>query len=613
MCGITAVFGRGDVAEVARRMHAPIRHRGPDAEGFAAFPNAALAFRRLKIVDLSEAAAQPMQRGDRWLVFNGEIYNYRELRAELRALGHEFRSDGDAEVILAAHEQWGVDCLTRLQGMWAFVLIDVARRSVLVSRDRLGIKPLYWQRHDGKILFASEARQIIAANGRAEANLPLVIRHIRGDRTPCYDETFFRGIQMVPSASFCEFSLDDDRDPEFKPFWRLSDVVAHPLPYDDARERLRALLDETVDSHRHADVKTGCLLSGGLDSSVLTALMADDLAAEGDEVETFSFGFRDRAPRFCEMRYVDAIARGRRNIVNHETTFDAGWVANHVGRVVSSLEEPSLSMAALAQWRVFELVRERGTTVVLDGEGSDEIFAGYPPYQRMLLADYARAGQFGSVARELAAMAQWNDQTVPGVVANMLLPPLRNRIAGPKFPWVTAERPAITNHIDRSADPSRVNRSLYHAVRWGNVKIVLYYTDKASMAHSVEARVPYMDHRVVELAFSLPAPHKVGQGMRKRVLRDIGKTLLPAEVTDRRDRMGFGTPEEQFLREPALASSVRERLTDPSFLGMSMLDAGEVRKLVDRFMSGEERDFRSVWRLYTLAVWQSEFAVKGLS
>jgi asparagine synthase (glutamine-hydrolysing) len=642
MCGISAIAGdlrAREAGALLRAMHAPIRHRGPDGEGFllvddelraTAAPTldtlsgegrarAGFAFRRLKIVDLSDAAMQPIRtaRGAAWLVFNGEIYNYRELRRELIALGHAFRSEGDAEVALAAYEEWGTECFPRFQGMWAMVIADIARRQLVASRDRLGIKPLLWSIHGNALLLASEAKQIIAATGRAEANVALVAAYLRGSRLPVYEETFFRGIRSVPPATWFSMPLDGAvHEPTFIQYWDLRRFVASPsYSYDAAREELRALLEATVDSHRHADVATGSLLSGGLDSSVLAAMMARRVAAEGKRVSTFSFGFREKAPAHCEMPYVDAVLAAEPAMVNYETTFDAAWLARHAGDVIRAVEEPPLASAAMAQYRVFQLVRERDTTVVLDGEGSDEIFAGYPPYHRLLLMDRLRRGEIATASRELSAMARRYRRSRVGLLSSFVVPPIARRLKRSGYSWLDAAAIAPERFpedaVDRSHDPSLVNRALFQAVRWGNVKLVLGYTDRVSMVHSVEARVPYMDHRVVELAFSLPDSFKAGGGERKRILRDVGRELLPPLVTERSDRMGFMTPEDEMLRN-GLRKPVDDAIRDAGIASLGFIDRRGLEKHVRDFHLGRHRDGRSLWRLFAFAEWKRQFAVTGL-
>ncbi len=638
MCGISVLLDPNGSHRLMPRllaMHAVIRHRGPDGEGFlvvdergtvartetadqlraAAAPRLGFAFRRLKICDLTDAAAQPMASADRrtWIVFNGEIYNFRDIRRELEAEGRVFHTTGDTEVALAAYEKWGERCFARLDGMWAIVILDLARNRLVVSRDRFGIKPLFWTIDDGgAMLLASEIKQILAAgDGRApRANRPLVAMFLRGQRYPTLEETFFEGIRSVPPATWCEIDLAAPAAPRFHPYWSLSDFTAehNELSYDDAIACAEHVLARAVDSHRVADVKVGALLSGGLDSSTLVALAHRNGAGK---LPTYSLGYRDEAPAFCEMRYVDAMTR-RYGIENHETTLDAEWIAANTDRILWTLEEPALAMPAFAQFRIFELCAQHGATVIIDGQGADEITGGYQYHQRAFLKQRLLRRQPLAMLSELSAMARRERRFAPALFADYFIRPyLRRR---PSLPWI-ADGGARANaaefsfaRSDYGRDQSLVNRHLYFDVRWGNVKIVLGYGDRNAMAHSVEARVPYFDRAFVELLFSLPDTYKIGCGDRKRLLRDIARRHVPREITERGDRMGFGTPDEEMIRGP-LHATIAEAVNDPAFRSAGWVNAPEASRFLLEFHKGAHQDFRAVWRLFALSRWARKFSV----
>ena len=645
MCGISVLLDRAAAPEgvgALMAMHAPIRHRGPDGEGFLLVerdgrahrfdaagavppsirPLAGVAFRRLKILDLTGAAAQPMGSADGslWMAFNGEIYNHRELRAELEARGRVFRSTGDTEVALAAFEAWGEACLARLDGMWAIVVVDLRRRRLVASRDRFGIKPLYWSARGQRLLLASEIKQILAASPeKPRANHGLVARYLRGQRLPCLEETFFDGVRPVPPATWFEVSLDgaDIGPPVFRRYWDLADhYCPHPdrsLSYDEARARLRTLLEEAVASHDVADVTVGSLLSGGLDSSTLVGVQSAISAARGRALPTFSFGFAGAPPELDELRHVDAVLQ-RYPLPNHRASYDAAWVANHAPAVVRALEEPPLSLAALAQYRVFQLCRERGATVVLDGQGADEIFAGYAYHQRALLADRLRKGRVRDFLCELRALERVHSVSALAVARDFVLRPAAGRLAGGNgilaAGFAAAGPPPGMDAAvrDRGRDASLVNRRLHYDVRWGNVKVVLDYGDKNAMAHSVEARVPYFDRKLVEFAFSLPDDYKVDGTQRKRILRDVARSLLPASVTDRPERLGFAVPDGPLLGE--MWPRMREVVGDDGFASTACFDRGRLRAFLEGFDPRRGRDRHGAWRLYALALWTRELGAR---
>lgn len=637
MCGLSVLIAPNNAPQTAARllaMHAVIRHRGPDGEGFLALApdarvlrtnraeeiqdaamRAGMAFRRLKICDLSEAAAQPMRSSDGrlWLCFNGEIYNFRELRRELEAKGRVFRTQGDTEVVLAAYAEWGTDCFARLDGMWAIALFDLARNRLVLSRDRFGIKPLLWAiGGDGAFLAASEIKQLLAAGLDAKANRPLVAMYLHGARYPCTEETFFAGIRAVPPATWCEIDLAAPREPRFQAYWALRDftAAADPPSYAQAREQGEDLLARAVASHRQADVKVGALLSGGLDSSTLVALAE---RAGGPALPTFSLGYRAAAPAFCEMAYVDAMVR-RDGLENHEIGFDATWIRDKTDAILWTLEEPPLAMPAFAQYRVFELCARHGATVVLDGQGSDEITAGYAYHQRAFLKDRLRHGGLLAMLGELRAIARREKRSAAGLFADQFVWP--RFAARPAYPWIAdggrrGDADAFNlARGDFGRDPSLVNRQLYFDVRWGNVKIVLGYGDRNAMAHSVEARVPYFDRAFVEFFFSLPDGYKIGGGDRKRLLRDIARPLVPAEITERADRMGFGTPDEAMIAGP-LAQTIAEAVNDAPFQASGWVDGAAAEAFRLDFRAGRHHDHRAIWRLFALSRWARRFSVRG--
>ncbi len=643
MCGISVVLDRRPSAEtldLVTRMHATIEHRGPDGEGFltagarlhradsfdlldreATQPIAA-AFRRLNILDLTPAASQPMisKRKPVALLFNGEVYNFRELRHELEG-GRTFQSSGDTEVVLAAYERWGTSCFERFEGMWAVVVVDLERRLLVLSRDRFGIKPLFWHASGRRLFLASEAKQIIAATKEARANRNLVGMFLRGVRSPVLDETYFEGIRAVPPATFCEVPIDGDTiEPlRFTRYWDLGSLSADRAvapPYDEAVDRFDTLLRASVARHRIADVRVGSLLSGGLDSSTLAVMLSEFDDEGGRQFPTFSFGFRDREADVCEMPYVDAVVR-HRGLTNFETSIDPDWVRDNTSRVVYALEEPLLGIPPLAQYRVLQLARERGTTVLFDGQGSDELFAGYPYHQRMFLSDRWRRRRFGDLTRELRAIkAKDGGSPLSFFLKDMVLTSLRAKFRDPNRPpdWIESSWSArgdpeyVEAMADRGVDRSLVDRQIHFDVRWGNVKTILGYGDRNGMAHSLELRVPFFDRALVEFAMTLPDSYKIGNGDRKRILRDVARRRLPPAVTERVDRLGFGVPEERWMRN-GLWSDIRETVSAASFQSLDCFRRDALRSNVLAYESGKSNDARAMWRLHTLALWKSTFGV----
>jgi asparagine synthase (glutamine-hydrolysing) len=633
MCGISVVaaFRTGDdVREPLLRMHDAIPHRGPDGEGVLLVGEDGVArgsgparlgvrFRWLKIQDPDESAAQPMASPDAsaWLAFNGEIYNHDALRHELRDHGHAFKTRSDAEVVLAAYREWGSDCFRRFNGMWALVIVDLARKTLVLSRDRFGIKPLFHAQRDGRLMVASEAKQIVAGWGGPPAPHPdAVAGYLAGRRSHLGDATFFRGVRAVPPATWAELPLERQGAPElaFRPYWDLS-AYACPDPgaapaFPQACLRLEELLRSSVDLERRAWAPVGCLLSGGLDSSLLASMQAE-LGGRGGPLRTFSLVLDPVEPGFDESRFMDDVVR-HRGLDGQRATLDVGWVRDTLATVAQAQEEPPAGVAVLGQYRVFQRAAEAGTRVVLDGQGSDEIFAGYPRHQDVLLLDRLLGGRLWELALETHGMATEHPGFLWDFPRRALLPRVRQRLGlEAEYAWLprsTAPRPPAPPRASR--DPSRLNRALHADVTGYNLKAVLAITDRNSMAHSVEARVPYLDHRVVELAFGLPDHYKAGAGLRKRILREVARGYVPAGVLARRDRIGFGAPERDWIRG-ALRDSVRASAESLGGRFPGLIDPRRLQSFVEGFYAGTHDDHRALWRCYALDAWAGAYGVSG--
>lgn len=642
MCGISVYLdpaGSRDAAHRLLKMHGEIRHRGPDGERFLAIARdgqvrlerdpgalrgtpmiAGMAFRRLNVIDVSEAASQPMASEDGvvWICFNGEIYNFRELRGKLAAAGRVFRTHSDTEVALAAYEAFGSRCFEVFDGMWAIVIADLRRRVLVASRDRFGIKPLHGAAEGGRRYLASEAKQIVAARDeKPRMNEALAAAHLRGDRLPVLDETFFSGITQIQPATFVEIALDGGSDPAPVQYWDFGAIAVRDLSAEDyphAVDELDRTLHAAIETHSVADVNVGYLLSGGLDSSTLTAMMGLDARSNGHApAPTFSFGFRTpEALAFSELPYAEAVA-AMYGLSLYETTLDATWIAANAPRVMRALDEPAFGLPLMAQFRLFELCRQHGMTVILDGQASDEVFAGYRSYQIHLLRGYASRGNGVRFARELHQLAESEGKTSVGTLVRLILQGITRKRRSPA--WIApgfGGSDEARNHAleaamrEIAARPTPVSRRLFRDVRWGNVKIVLGYGDRVSMANSIEARVPYLDRSVVELAFSLPDEFKAGGGQRKRILRDVARRYLPPQVTERKDRMGFGTPDLLFLRG-GLWTDVESRIR--AIAGSRMFVPRAVDRIVEGFAQQKHDDARTIWRLYSLACWMDVFGV----
>ncbi len=647
MCGISAIvnYGTESADQLSRElalMHAQIPHRGMDGEGFVAIDAAmnvrarhsletldmtgarvALAFRWLIIQDDDPHAAQPMRSEDGrlWIVFNGEIYNFVELREELSRHGFAFHTGTDTEVILAAYQRWGTECLSRFDGMWAMVIVDREKRKAIVSRDRFGIKPLFRSIRGEAIRFASEIKQLVAVD-RPGINESILYEYLHAHRGAFTDETYFRGIEAFPSASVLELDLTSSSRPPVTPkvWWDLGHLATAPkkASREDAKRELEHLLRESVRVHTRASVKLGTFISGGLDSTTITELVRQSSPQKHD---SFTIVFdRTRYAEFDESNYVDDYVK-QSGVTNHRATIDAQWIRDNLPRVSWMQDEPLMASTIFAQHRAFQLAREHGTTVVLDGQGSDEVFGGYPHHEFSVWRDHLTRGELRAFAQESKILSANYQMSIPAMYYRLARSVAghavrRFRLRYGRYEWLDDgyfrpfrhEAPPIERARRREALAwkSHLDQTSYEDIRYTGLPPLFLYSDRNGMAHSVEARLPYVDHRVVEFAMQLPAEMKAGSGVRKRLLRELARDHLPASITGRTDKMGFVTPESLWLRTD-LHDAVLEAVDSPVMARLPFLRPEKARAFVMAYRDGKHRDFRAVWRLLALRHWIEAF------
>jgi asparagine synthase (glutamine-hydrolysing) len=616
-------FDRPDVPPhdmVALQAMASIQHhRGPDDAGLDAFGPCALASQRLSILDLSPLGHMPMRSDDGRLalVQNGEIYNYVELRDELRRLGHVFRSDGDTEVILRAYEAWGAACVERFVGMWAFALYDAHTRTLVLSRDRLGIKPLYVHRTPDRLVFASEIKAIVAYlrqhHEPVRANATSIATYAATGLVDGLEDTFFEGITRFPSASTMQVRPDGVRT---STYWDLPSRAAALRASANGTGHapwptLRTALDEAVRVHLRSDAPLGVCLSGGLDSSAIVGLASQHV----ERVKTFTVYFGD-GPDYDERQHAHPIVE-RFGAEAFERCIEPTDVLGTLKRIVWHLDEPSLALGVFPQWHVMSLARDAGVKVVLDGQGGDEVFAGYTNYAPQHL--YGLLGsQPMRFAVELAALGRnqgWPQarSAARSALAMRLRPPVVPRIEHKADAALLA--PDLRAMADVSLDEWRLwprvfdgwlNNVLYWEMTRTRLPALLRYEDRLSMAFSIESRVPFLDHRLVELAFALPDNVKRRDGWSKYGLRRALDGLLPPAVVWRRDKKGFPTPVGKWLRD-GRASAAVDLLRDPGRKSRNLFPQAAVDTFVRDHLDGTADRSWQLWRALSTELWLDAF------
>jgi asparagine synthase (glutamine-hydrolysing) len=580
MCGIAGILDARpgqDYARALRAMTDAQAHRGPDGEGQWRDDTAWLGHRRLAILDLTPTGHQPMTNEDQtlWLVFNGEIYNYRELAVELRAAGHAFRSTCDTEVILHAYEQWGEACVERFNGMWAFALWDTTRRRLFASRDRMGIKPFHYAEVEGRLLFASEAKALLASGLVAARPEPAVLAGYLADGYVDSDErTFFAGLrQLLPGHCL---SWEAGRV-TVRPHWPSASFAAQAgEPATLSADELRALLQDAVALRLRSDVPVGTCLSGGMDSSTILALAhaVASQSASAFNYHSFTATFANFAQD--ESAYVRTLAE-RFRCQPHYVTMSGEDLRRDLPALTRAQEIPVPTGSLYAQWQVMAEAHRQGLKVLLDGQGGDEVFAGYPLYFPAAAADLLTAGRPGACAEVLRSLHRdhrFSRRSAALYLAFNLLPGawqagVRHRTRRPALPLgpaLAAARPA-KQFLPALGLRTRLGRVQWQMLRAWQLPALLHFEDRSSMAFSIETRLPLLDYRVVELGLRLPVAAKVAGGQGKAILRQAMRGLVPDVIIDRRDKIGFAAPDRQweqgplgdYLRELAASATLRDR------------------------------------------------------
>ncbi|HET8605938.1 MAG TPA: asparagine synthase (glutamine-hydrolyzing) [Gaiellaceae bacterium] len=604
MCGICGIASpRGADRDLLARMSASLAHRGPDSDGGFLDGPCGLAARRLAIIDL-ETGDQPIANEDATLhvVQNGELYNYEELRARLEREGHRFSTHGDTEVLVHAYEQWGTGFAEKLRGMFAVALWDAPRRRLVLARDRFGIKPLYYRAAGDELQFASELRAL----PRGEIDLDALEAFLAFNSIPA-PLSIFREIRKLPAGHVLDWEGSESRLERY--------ARPGPLPErsgdDEAElvEELRARLRDSVRAHLVADVPVGVLLSGGVDSGALAALAAQESA---EPVRTFSIGFEEQS--FDELAGARAVAE-RYGTIHRELVLrpDAALL---LPALAEAFDEPFADSSALPTYLVSELAA-RDVKVALSGEGADELFGGYYTYAADLLA--LRFGAVAPLLRPLVERLPTStrkaslDYRAKRFVRAAHLPPLEAH-HGWKEIFSTELRAELTGRHHR-VDPVDLYRARFAETEGADVLArlqdvdlgiylvddLLVKTDRASMAHSLEARVPFLDTVVANFAFSLPRHRKVRGLAKKLLLRRAVEPLLPREVVHGRKR-GFSIPAAAWLRGE-LAPFARETLSAETLRRQGFFDPAVVTRLVDDHVAGREDRSRQLWGLLAFTLW----------
>lgn len=590
MCGIAGIITReqgiqkdntGALLHYVSKMTDALSHRGPDGEGHWLDERAAVALghRRLAIIDLSEAASQPMHYavfsadGTQYhrytITYNGEVYNYLELRSELQSYGYRFKSRSDTEVILAAFDCWEEECLQKLDGMFSFAIWDARKQQLFCARDRFGEKPFYFYYDNDNFIFGSEMKALWAAGVQRIPDNKMLLNYLAlgfVQNANDKEQTFFQNIFALPPAHYLQFKLHLF-DYQVHPYWTLDKETTIDITPDQAIEKFNRLFLTSVGKCMRSDVPLGCSLSGGLDSSSIVAGIFQN-QIDTSKVKSFSAIF----PGFekNELKYVQAIV-SKFNLINYTVTPSSNELITDFEKLFYYQEEPFQSSSIYAQYKVYELARQQQIKVILDGQGADETLAGYHRYIHWYLQQLVNRKKISLAIKEKEIFKRnevnfewtWYNYLAAYLPAHAAIhleskaynmvtkqpdisQPFVNSMRGRE--WEGIQKPVVT----------KLNDMLYFNTIMLGLEELLRFADRNSMAHGVEVRLPFLSHHLVEFAFSLPANLKMQKGWTKWILRKAMAKRLPTEIVWRKDKIGYEPPQKDWMADATIIEYVQE-------------------------------------------------------
>lgn len=611
MCGIAGIVTRPGNA-VSRtdlqRMTAIVDHRGPDGEGLSISANVGLGHRRLAILDLTAAGQQPMHsaNGDLAIVFNGEIYNYLELREELISLGHRFHSRTDTEVILEAYLAWGEGCVSRFNGMWSFAIHDKRRNLLFCSRDRFGVKPFYYYASDGLFVFGSEIKQLLDFLPRRMANRAELFTFLVIGLADCSPKTFFHDIHKLASGHNLVLNVQTG---EFKvePYYRLLPVDLSTASEEEVEDRFAVLFKDAIHIRLRSDVPVGSCLSGGLDSSAIATFASTDYREAAGKPFCAITGVSSD-PALDESRYAEAIVNAS-GLEWARTKPSFSDFENSLSRLVYQQDEPFPTLSIMMQYQVMRTSRERQVPVLLDGQGADEALLGYISYFGFnVIHAWKRNGPLAAFDA-LRNAGRQNPELSPLRTARYMMGFTNTKL---KYSWLKhkvgflAGMPCLPEAVKQwSESTGDLVEFQKNEIFSYTLPALLRYEDRNSMAWGIETRLPFLDYRLLEFMIGLPLSFKLRNGWTKYILRKTIDRDVPDMITWRRSKIGFAAPDQQWI------GSLRTRLE------MNILESDLIRRISPAADTLQRRlsrlDHRRLWRLASVALWAQRFGVTDVT
>lgn len=628
MCGICGFIKKDGGAvdkAVFQKMTDIIQHRGPDAEGFFYSNNFAMSHRRLSILDLSNYGTQPMHYKERYtIVYNGEVYNYLELKNELQKKGYLFETETDTEVVVAAYDLWGEACLERFNGMWGFAIYDAIKEQIFCARDRFGIKPFYYFQNEECFIFASEIKQILTAlPDEAKMNEVRVWDFLCSGIMEYGGDTFFKNIKQLCAGNSGIYDLKTNQWKEKR--WYYLCKKENKKSYKTASREFKNLFLDSVKLRLRSDVTVGSCLSGGLDSSAIVCGVSA-LSEQTNRIHTVSSCFcNGDEMKYDEQEYIEVVL-DKTHAESHKVFTNVGSIFEILDQIIWHMDEPFTTTSICAQWAVFEEAQRNQLTVMLDGQGADEQLAGYTSFYTPAFADLLQRKKYGRLYKNVRQFA--NTRGIEeGIDAGEILRGIANNLYAGKRWWSFVNKYWNKKKNKIKADeavsipwPYPMNKSsvsgLYNSNNFEqftrdmiqvNLQSLLHFEDRNSMAHSIESRVPFLDYRLVESIFNMPAEYKIRNGYTKAVMRTALKGILPDKIRLRISKLGFATPEDVWMRDNQ--ELFRKELIDACSYLKGIVKQEDALNWFDYCVKQQKRDFLS-FRIICLGRWIKIFSVK---
>jgi asparagine synthase (glutamine-hydrolysing) len=657
MCGISGQISKSRInLDSFVKMNQIIEHRGPDDEGFVLFNesgaftfgssqsnveiwkhkldylpnetienstfNANIAFghRRLSILDLSVTGHQPMCADDKryWITFNGEIYNYLEIKEDLKEKGYSFVSESDTEVILNAYREWGIDCQQRFKGMWAFVIYDVIQSKLFFSRDRFGIKPLYyWNGPNGDFYFGSEIKQFTVLEGwKARLNLSSAYDYLKYSITDHTNETLFKGVSSLPPGCCIHISVNDllksSNSIAYSRWYELSEVESK-LNYEEAKLELYSKFKSSVDLHLRSDVQIGSSLSGGIDSASIVSMTNEILEEQGKSNLQKTFTSCSKEAKYDERHWAESVVK-RFNLDAKFIYPECEDIFNLTDKIIWHLDEPYQSQSVFLGYHVFSSAKASKIKVLLNGQGADEYLSGYGEFRKIRQLSLLKKFNLVQLKKELGSYQMVLSFTVK-TFSTRVIDVLRNNF---NFSLKSEfDNLLNSNLLKDTVHPYKklkfVKANEFKVARYqlfhDPLQRYLRWEDRLSMANSIEARVPFLDHELVEFVVSLPLSFKEDGSTSKKVLVEALEKLLPTEIFSRKDKMGFLTAEANWFTK-GFKSEFLKLFDDNIDFAKGVINKSEARKYIIEMQEVKIPFDYSYWRIILFCIWMRVFKVE---